>query len=122
VRKQYLLVLALFWTGIILFFCLIKSSSIPTIKIQNLDKGVHVFFHFVFTTLWFLYFKKRYGEMQLGRILYNTFALSVIFGGCIEICQTVFTTTRSGEILDILANAAGALIAVSVLTYYFKIK
>jgi VanZ family protein len=122
VRKEFLLVLALLWTGVILFFCLIKSSSIPVIKIQNLDKAVHAFFHFVFTAIWFLYFQKQFVKVKFQKLTGVCFCFSVIFGILIEIAQSLFTTTRNGDVLDVLSNTTGAAIAVGVLVYYFKNK
>jgi VanZ family protein len=122
VRKSLLLATALFWTGLILFFCLIKSSSIPVVKIQNLDKGVHAFFHFVFTSLWFLYFQKQFVKTKFQKLIGVCFGFSVIFGILIEIAQSLFTTTRNGDVLDVLSNTTGAAIAVGVLFYYFKNK
>ena len=37
-----------------------KSSAVPVVQIANLDKMVHAFFYFVFTLLWFLYFKNYF--------------------------------------------------------------
>jgi VanZ family protein len=122
VRKQYLLTIALFWTGIILFFCLIKANDIPVIKIQNFDKVVHVFFHFVFTTLWFLFFRKQFVNFKIRKTLQISFSLSLLFGIAIEIAQSTLTTTRKGDVSDVLANATGALVAVGVLFFYFKEK
>jgi VanZ family protein len=122
VRKEFLLVLALLWTGVILFFCLIKSSSIPVVKIQNLDKVVHASFHFVFTGLWFLYFQKQFVKIKFQKLILVCFSFSVIFGILIEIAQSLFTTTRNGDVLDVLSNTTGAFIAVGVLVYYFKNK
>lgn len=37
---------------------------------------------------------------------------SVIYGGIIEIAQGLFTTTRQADIVDVLANTIGAILAV----------
>lgn len=110
--KHVFLYLALFWTGVILFFCLIKSSDIPQVNIQNLDKVIHAFFHFVFVLLWFLFFKKKSNSSKNFNLLAVTFVLSFILGIVIEMIQQFFTTTRSGDPIDILANVSGATLAV----------
>jgi VanZ family protein len=122
VRKEILLVLALFWTAIILFFCLIKSSNVPVIRIPNLDKLVHAFFHFMFTGLWFLYFKKQFTKTKFQKVMWFSFGFSVVFGIMIEIAQSLFTITRNGDVLDVLANTTGAVIAVITLTYSYSKK
>jgi VanZ family protein len=112
VLKRIFLYSALFWTGVILFFCLIKSSDIPKVNIQNLDKVIHAFFHFVFVLLWFLFFKKKLNSTNPFKPLAISFVFSIVFGIIIEMLQQFFTTTRSGDPLDILANLSGATLAV----------
>jgi VanZ family protein len=112
VLKQVFFYAALFWTVIILFFCLIKSSDIPKINIQNLDKVIHAFFHFVLVSLWFLFLKKRLNSSNFFRPLVISFVFSFILGIIIEMLQQFFTITRTGDLLDILANVSGATLAV----------
>lgn len=111
-RKLFFLLAALFWTGVILFFCLVKSSNLPTISVLYLDKAVHVFFHFVFTILWFLFFKKKLDTSNIFRPLVIAFLFSFFFGIAIELMQHFFTVTRSADLMDELANLSGATLAV----------
>jgi VanZ family protein len=111
VLKRIFFLAALFWTGVILFFCLIKSSDIPQISIQNLDKVIHAFFHFVFVWLWFLFLKKKLSSSSNFNLLAVTFVFSFILGILIEMMQQFFTVTRTADILDILANISGATLA-----------
>lgn len=111
--KKLFLFAALFWTGVILFFCLINSGELKQITIPNFDKVVHVFFHFVFTTLWFLFFKKKFESSSNYRALMVSVVFSFFFGIIIELLQQYFTTTRTGDVLDIVANLFGALSAAS---------
>jgi VanZ family protein len=115
VLKQILLLAALFWTGVILFFCLENAKNIPQIDIPYLDKVIHAFFHFVFTTLWFLYLKKKLNGLNNMRLLGFSFIGSFFLGIAIELMQQYFTTTRSADILDIMANLFGASLAVIVI-------
>lgn len=111
-RKLFFLLAALFWTGVILFFCLVKSSNLPTISVLYLDKAVHVFFHFVFTILWFLFFKKKLNTSNMFWPLVVSFLFSLFFGIAIELMQHFFTVTRSADLMDELANLSGATLAV----------
>lgn len=115
---------ALFWTGIILYFCLIKASDIPqlAIEIPYLDKLVHAFLHFVFTVLWFLYFKKKIGNLKNYKLLLISLALSFFFGIGIELMQKFFTVSRSADIFDVIANLIGASTAVVSIVYLNKYK
>ncbi|MBG6110495.1 VanZ family protein [Flavobacterium sp. CG_23.5] len=110
--KQVYFWIALVWTGIIFLFCLLPSGDIPKISIPNLDKVVHALFHFVFTLTWFLFFKKQLNSASVIKPLAISFVLSVFFGIGIEILQKVFTTTRNGDAIDVLANMSGATLAV----------
>lgn len=111
-RKLFFLSAALLWTGVILFFCLIKSSNLPTINVLYLDKAVHAFFHFVFTMLWFLFFKKKLNTSNSFRPLVLSFVFSFFLGIAIELMQQFFTDTRSADVMDELANLFGASLAV----------
>jgi VanZ family protein len=124
VRKQFFCGVALTWTFLILFFCLTQSSNIPIIGIgiPHLDKLVHVFFHFVFTLLWFLFLRNQLKSRSNIRLLVISFSLSVFYGIGIEIMQGVFTTTRKADLFDVLANMSGALLAAFVIQMFFKIE
>ncbi len=110
-RKQLFFGMALFWAWIIAFFCLIKSSTIPAVSIPNLDKVVHAFFHFVLTLLWFLFFQKQMKAKSVFKPLYSAVLFSFFYGIGIEIMQGLFTDTRSADVLDVLANITGAILA-----------
>jgi VanZ family protein len=112
VPKYLLFLLALFWTGVIAYFCLVQSSDIPTIDIPNLDKCIHSFFHFVFTFVWYLFFMKQLQIVKPIQLLLYSFLLSFVFGLAIELFQETFTTTRHADVLDVAANLTGSFLAV----------
>jgi VanZ family protein len=112
VPKYLLFLLALFWTGVITYFCLVQSSAIPTIDIPNLDKCIHTFFHFVFTFVWYLFFLKQLQFVKPAKLLVYSFLLSFVFGLTIELFQEMFTTTRHADAMDVTANLSGAVLAV----------
>lgn len=91
---------------------------LPKLQIQNVDKGVHLVFHFVFTVLWYLYL--RHSLKRALKTLSNTFLLSFFYGIVIEICQGTLTTTRSADAMDVMANSIGALSAVFVIVLVQK--
>lgn len=119
-RKQIYLWVALFWTGIILVSCLIKSNEIPQVKIENLDKIVHAFFYYVLTMLWFFYFKKHINSYTIFKPLAISFVLSFFFGIGIEILQAFLTTTRKADVFDVFANLGGATLAVILIVLLNK--
>ncbi|HQE34013.1 MAG TPA: VanZ family protein [Flavobacterium alvei] len=111
-RRTIFLYSAIFWTGIILFLSLENANEIKQIEIPNFDKLIHAVFHFVFTTLWFLYLKKKLVTITNFRLLSFALMGSFFFGIAIELMQQYFTTTRSADVLDVLANLFGASLAV----------
>jgi VanZ family protein len=124
VRKKIFLLAALFWTGVILFFCLENAQNIPQINILYIDKVIHAVFHFVFTTLWFLYLKKKLNSSNSFKPLALAFVFSFFLGIAIELIQQFFTTTRTADVLDVLANIFGAtlaIIAIILLNKYYRI-
>lgn len=117
VLKQIYLFLALSWTIIVLSLCLMNSSDIPKVSIENADKFIHYIFHFVFTVLWFLFINKKYKFIVL-KSLSIVVLMSISFGVLIELLQTFYTSTRSGDFLDVLFNTFGAILAsISILMY-----
>ena len=93
------------------YFCLVQLNNVPFAGVSNLDKLVHIFFHFVLTSLWFLFFKKHLSNSNSSKPFLISFLLSFVFGISIEILQELFTTTRHADLLDVLANLTGATIA-----------
>jgi len=114
VHKKIYLSAAVIWTCSILLLCLEPASDLPKIKINNFDKLAHFTLHFVFIILWYLYFKST-----TKIINYKTpvilFFISLVFGIVIECTQQAFTTSRNGDILDVIANISGAFTALVIL-------
>lgn len=111
-HKNIFLVAALFWTGVIFYFCLKEAKDIPQIILPYIDKVVHSIFHFVFTTLWFLYLKKIWSSSRNGKPFVWSFVFSLLLGISIEYMQHYITRTRSADAIDVLANVLGSALAV----------
>ncbi|PKH66411.1 hypothetical protein CXF59_10660 [Flavobacterium sp. ALD4] len=120
--KQIVFWIALLWTGVVLFLSLVQADKIPAVNIQNLDKVVHAFFHFVFTSLWILFFKTQIKDPDSYKPYVISFLFSVLFGITVEMLQGQYTTTRKEDALDVLANLVGATLAVFSFILYFKNK
>jgi VanZ family protein len=111
VLKNLFFWIAFSWTLVVAYFCLVPSSDIPSVSIPHLDKLAHSFFHFVFTILWFLFFKKQVKKRNQTKLLVGSVIFSLFFGIVIEVLQVRLTTTRNGDFFDVLANLSGALSA-----------
>lgn len=103
------------WTVFISVLCLISMdtfSSVQSFDFMYKDKVVHAAFYFIFTIVWYLFFKKQSHSKYLKL---KTFAFAVIYGIFIEICQGVFTHERSADVIDVLANTLGSSLAIMAL-------
>ncbi|KAB1156206.1 VanZ family protein [Flavobacterium luteum] len=122
VRKYFYLWLAEFWTVLIAFLCLTSFKKLPSIGVKSADKYVHFTFYFVFTILWFLYFnnKKLNSNDSSKALVTKVFFVAVLYGIGIEIAQSLFTTTRKGDVLDVIANTSGGLIAVFLVVVWSR--
>jgi len=119
VHNKIYLIFALIWTSIVTVLCLLNNNELPMPKFEkNTDKLGHMVFHFGITTLWYLYFKHKI--INTKKAVFQAFMLSFVYGILIEIAQGLFTTTRSADILDVAANATGALLVVGIVIFYQK--
>ena len=83
---------------------------------QNSDKILHATAYFFFCIFWFLYlYLAGMRERKFKTILIIAAGWSLFFGMVIEILQLEFTTYRTGDSLDMLANTTGVVLAVLVL-------
>lgn len=89
------------------------------IPIPNKDKYVHFLFYFIFVSLWYLFLNKKNPNPK-NKIVVLISAIS--FGILMEICQGLFTTTRTPDILDVLANSVGAIFGLLFITTILKSK
>lgn len=87
-------------------------SSVDTFTFEYKDKVLHGVFYFVFTLFWFLFFRNtRHGK----NLKLKVFLFAVAYGIMIEICQGLFTTERSADVFDVVANTTGSALAILVL-------
>ncbi|MCF6131070.1 VanZ family protein [Flavobacterium wongokense] len=123
VLKKGLFSLAVGWTVVIAFLCLVKFNDLPSLgfTVSSLDKYVHITLHFVFTMLWGFYSRQKWNQIELKRI-FIVVLFSIGYGILIEILQELVTTTRHADILDVLANFTGAMIAFLTFVLIKKLK
>jgi len=113
VLKNVIFGLAISWTVLVAFLCLVKFNDLPSFGVSGADKYVHFTFHFVFTLLWGYYIFLSQHELELKKIGIIIF-ISLCYGILIEFLQEVYTTTRHADVLDVLANLSGATFAYLV--------
>ena len=111
VLKNAIFSLAISWTILIAVLCLVKFTDLSYFGVSGADKYVHFTLHFVFTLLWGFYFWLKLDEIIIPKIA-RVVLLSLCYGIVIEILQEIATNTRHADIFDVLANSAGATIAL----------
>lgn len=120
-HKFFWLTIAVTWTSIVFYLCLIDSSELPSlkIKIDGFDKVVHFSFHFIFTVFWLIYLNianKITTKIQIVRVVVASF----LVGTLIEILQGCFTTSRNADIADVLANSFGTIVSGIIMYFIFR--
>ncbi len=91
------------------------KSSIFHLKIPNIDKVVHFMFYFVATILGCFFVREKFGKTcKFSKALYLIGTGAIIYGIIIEVLQSNFTVNRHGDIIDVIANSAGVLVAVFI--------
>ena len=111
-KKRILQLLLIFWVIVITTLSLVSLSGLTKVSIKGGDKYVHFIFYFVFTVLLILNLMFRF---TIEKSVIISVITSIIYGIIIEILQGVLTTYREPEILDILFNSLGCLIAAFLL-------
>ncbi|TAL61311.1 MAG: VanZ family protein, partial [Bacteroidetes bacterium] len=110
------------WASLILLLCLMPGKDLPSITLFEFDKIVHFGIYMILSLLMYYGWKKQNAFLSLHektvlKILILTFA----YGFAVEVIQELFTADRHFDILDALANSAGA-VAGSFLSKYIKPK
>jgi len=104
---------AIGWGFFILILSLIppgQSQKIPLFKIPHLDKLIHFVFYFIFC--WLLINGMRAKLQRINATVFtSSLLIAIAYGFFIEILQ-YFTSWRSFEWWDVLANSTGALTAI----------
>lgn len=100
----------------ILCLSLIKVTDAPTIEIKNIDKLSHSFAYFILASCWLLTYHKKPSKK------FTIVITCIIFGIIIEVLQMNITTYRTGDLLDVLANTFGVLLALLIFNLIFRKK
>lgn len=100
---------------------LIKTDSITPsnlFEIPNLDKVIHIIMYYSLTFSLLLENANNFREKKIES--YFFFLFSVSFGILMELSQKILTNYRSYDILDILSNSTGALLALIIFQIFYK--
>lgn len=113
------------WMVIITVLSLVsfKSDNTPDISIPFFDKLVHFTFYFIASILGGLFGREiTNGHIAKAKVLGISFVGLIFYGIIIEVLQSKLTTYRSGELMDVMANSAGALLGTLLIWGVFSKK
>ncbi|MEO1010120.1 MAG: VanZ family protein [Bacteroidota bacterium] len=100
-----------------------EPDQTPRIQIPHFDKGVHFTFYGVAAVLGIFSFRDRLKKGLDIRKLGFLLGISLfVFGIIIEVIQHKYTSRRTGDIFDVLANGLGALAGIGILKSGFSSK
>jgi VanZ family protein len=113
---------AMGWIVLILFLCTMPGSSLPKISLLDklhVDKVVH-FFLFGGTVILLAYgYYKQNGRLS-GLGLFSIAFVVTLYGLAIEFIQKYLIPNRSFELMDVLADGAGALMGALIFRWIGK--
>lgn len=74
--------------------------------------------YFILMVLWFAFVISKYKKVNYKVLLMITASLAFVYGIIIEVLQGVFTSSRTADIFDILANGMGIIFAAFLLIVF----
>jgi VanZ family protein len=110
---------ALAWAATISIASLVPKGTLPEVGCANADKMAHFAFYagLAFLSLWALG-KKAFDNRRKKNFIKIFLSVS-LYGLALEIAQYNFTTTRSFDLFDIVANVLGTLTGVFLFNIIF---
>lgn len=113
---------AMGWIILILFLCTMPGSAIPKVSFLDklhADKIVHFFlFGGTVILLAYGYFKQK-GHLSVPGLFSIAFVVT-LYGLAIEFIQKYLVPNRSFELMDVLADGAGALMGALIFRWIGK--
>lgn len=107
--------LSLTFTLLLLVLSLLPIPETPLERIHWADKYTHFLMYGSYAlALWSETTSKG------SRRLLSCLLWPIVWGGVLEIAQSTLTTTRSGDWIDLVANAIGVLLALPLGLYFHR--
>lgn len=95
---------------------LMPAQEFPQVEVPFADKWTHcVMYGFMTMVMLFEHGGKQFRLVRTNWSIHIIIILIASFwGGLMELLQALCTTTRSGEFMDFVANALGAVIVIII--------
>lgn len=112
---------SIFWLLLILFFSLMPGREIPDAGPEGIDKIIHGFMYAVLALLFTIALYKQFiFSYRRYKIKFYAVALAFAYGLSMEIFQRFLCSSRSFEVLDVLANGVGCLLGVLIFNLVYQ--
>lgn len=120
--NKWILLFGLIYTIALLVVSLVRiKEDVAPVHFNNADKVFHFCAYFGLTMLWHFYYLKKKGRLYFKTSLWIC-TLAAVFGIIIEILQLEMTSYRGFELLDIVADIFGVVLAFIVVSLAGQIK
>lgn len=99
---------------LLLFLSFSNLSELDLTKVHNGDKWGHFIMYLGTSCVFWLEWLKshRLDKPSVLKGIFFCVLFPVVLGGLVEVGQAYLTVTRSGELLDFIADVAGALVGI----------
>ena len=114
-KKALLLSISLVYTIALTYVCLMKLNKMPDVGVSYGDKIFHLLAYALFSFLWINTFLQAFKTKKEIVIPYVAM-FCIVFGIIIEVLQGTITDYRSSDVFDVVANTAGVLLTVLILS------
>jgi VanZ family protein len=118
---KLLLLIAIVYTIIVLYGSLVASQDLPKITKGLSDKWLHSLGYFFWFLFWFFFLFFNSKKNKFFSYVWMVVILGLLFGTIVEVLQGELTSSRTAEILDVVANFVGLIIA-AFMVLIFKSK
>lgn len=109
--KHVLFIAALLYTGLIIYLSLINLADTPVSRLGVGDKAMHTGAYFGLGLLWLIFSIFNSENESFAKKIIVICVACIIFGIFIEVLQQELTEYRQLDLLDVLANSIGAIVA-----------
>lgn len=109
--KHVLFFTALVYTGLITYLSLINLADTPVSQLGVGDKAMHAGAYFGLGVLWLIFSIFNSENKSFAKKIILICVACIAFGTFIEVLQHMLTEYRQLDLLDVLANSIGAIVA-----------
>ena len=117
--SKYLFLFSTLYTLVLLYFSLADPETVLSEdRIPHQDKLMHLVAYVLLAFFWGIYGCFRVGN----KVLIITFSATLVFGIVLEAVQEIINSSRTTDVLDLIANCTGVVLGTVFVHYYQKSK